>query len=78
MSVSSSSDAEEVFISGAGTTAARLDVPLLDTRWMGKRGRHFSTDSTAEGMAVPHQEALSAKALIEYVSLLDVSPSRTL
>ena len=71
MSVSSG-DAEEVFAPGAGTTVVRLDVPLLDTRWMGKRGRHFSTDSTSEGMAVPHQEAQSAKTLIEHVSLLDV------
>ena len=68
----SSNDAEEVFTPGAGTTVVRLDVPLLDTRWMGKRGRHFSTDSTSEGMAVPHQEAQSAKTLIEHVSLLDV------
>lgn len=73
MSAGSSGDADDVFSSAAGTTVVRLDVPLLDTRWMGKRGRHFSTDSTAEaGAPVPHQEAQSAKTLIEHVSLLDV------
>ena len=73
MSAGSSSDADDVFSSAAGTTVVRLDVPLLDTRWMGKHGRHFSTDSTAEAVAaVPHQEAQSAKTLIEHVSLLDV------
>ena len=70
----SSSDNEEVFspTGAAGTTVARLDVPLMDSRWMGKRGRHFSTDSTSEAMPVPHREAQSAKTLIEHVSLLNV------
>lgn len=67
----SDNDNEEVF-SPTGTTVVKLDVPLLDTRWMGKRGRHFSTDSTSEGMVVPHREAQSAKTLIEHVSLLNV------
>lgn len=68
----SSSDGEEVF-SPTGNTVARLDVPLMDGRWQGKRGRHFSTDSTSEGMyPVPHREAQSAKTLIEHVSLLNV------
>lgn len=77
----SSSEGDEVFSptstgstgTGTGTTVARLDVPLMDSRWMGKRGRHFSTDSTSEGMyPVPHREAQSAKTLIEHVSLLNV------
>ena len=73
----SSSEGEEVFSptstgGAAGTTVARLDVPLMDSRWMGKRGRHFSTDSTSEGIPVPHREAQSAKTLIEHVSLLNV------
>lgn len=69
----SSSDNEEVFSPTGATTVARLDVPLMDSRWMGKRGRHFSTDSTSEGMfPVPHREAQAAKTLIEHVSLLNV------
>ena len=71
MSVASGSDSEEVF-SPTGTTVARLDVPLLDSMWMGKRGRYFSTDSTSEGIVMPHREAQSAKTLLEHVSLLDV------